>query len=272
MEITDVFKIVEAAISDKAEGIITTELISMIRNKLPGVGRSTINEALRTMNDNGSIMYISRLGQTMVSRNINKAVRISERIWISPPAVKMPVEASKKKCVVIRLNPGIAFGNGIHPTTKMCINALDMIFERENNSIKRVMDLGTGTGVLAIGAGLLGADTILATDIDSCARAEAKANVALNRISDGMIEIADRQIEDISGKYDLVLANLRFPTLAALSKSIKKTVGPRGYLVFSGFRPEEKDRVLDHYSDEFCLENEKNENGWTSIVLKNRLT
>lgn len=154
----------------------------------------------------------------------------------------------------------------------MCVKALDMIFDRKKNEVKKVMDIGTGTGVLAIGAGLLGAEDVLATDIDSCARAEAKANVELNRIPGGIIEIADLQIEDIHCKYDLVLANLRFPSLAALSKAIKRIVGPRGCLVFSGFRPEEKDRVLEHYSDEFCLENEENENGWTSIVLKNRLT
>lgn len=260
-----IIRSIEKAIVENAEGIIVGDLISEIRKIIPDADRKKIKEALRILNDAGSIMYLSRLGQTMVSTNINRSVRISKRIWISPPDSSDLKEENGS--INIRISPGVAFGNGIHPTTKMCIRAMDAIFAEKDKIFNRVLDMGTGTGILAIAASLLGAETVYATDIDSCARTEASGNLIINGISENRIQISDSE-NCGSDSFELIVANLRYPTLVGMAEKIKESLSPGGYLIFSGFRPEEKTRLLDHYTEKFRLQEEMEENNWAAIILQ----
>lgn len=100
------------------------------------------------------------------------------------------------------------------------------------------MDIGTGSGVLAIGAALLGARSVLALDVDPCALWEARANVALNGLDD-RIRVSADPVEALAQTFDLVLANLRLPTLLGLVPTMSRMLGDEGVLVISGIRPEE---------------------------------
>lgn len=257
---------IEESVVERPEGIIISELISEIRKCWPQIDRKTIKEAIRNLLDEGSLMYVNRLGQTMISTNINRPVRVSDRIWITPPNTN--AHAIPNDCIFIRISPGIAFGNGIHPTTKMCLKAVDAIFKPNDKKISMVLDIGTGTGILAIAAYLLGAEACIGTDIDVCARTEAKANVAYNDISEKKIEILNTDIDPFSMKFDLVTANLRYPTLISLSPIITSAINPNGFAILSGMRPEEKKAVFKHYEEKFQLLQEFNEFGWSAFLLK----
>jgi len=258
---------IRKVIAKKPEGVIISELVSEIQKYAPETSKKTIREAIRSLVDNGFLMYLSRLGQTMISNNINRPVKISERIWIAPPN-KCTIDDISNENIIIKISPGIAFGNGVHPTTKMCLQAIDTIFASDAKKIKSVLDIGTGTGVLAIATILLGAETCTGTDIDSCARAEAKLNIITNNISEDKIDISDTDIKMIETKFDFVIANLRYPTLISLSSIIAASTKVAGFVVLSGIRPEEKKLVLDHFMAKFSLLYDLNESGWCALLLE----
>lgn len=256
---------IEKSLVEKPEGIVIAKLISEIRKACPSIDRQSIKEAIRTLLDDGSLMYVNRLGQTMISTNVNRPVKISERIWIAPPNTSLHDISSGS--VLIKISPGIAFGNGIHPTTKMCLKAMDFIF-MSGAKIKSMLDIGTGTGILAIAASLLGAEKCIGTDIDACARSEARANIISNSISKQKIDIIDTEIGLLALQPDLVTANLRYPTLISMSDLIASAVNKEGYAILSGMRPEEKEFVCKKYCKKFELLQEYSESGWNALLLK----
>jgi ribosomal protein L11 methyltransferase len=173
--------------------------------------------------------------------------------------------------VVIRILPGAAFGAGRHPTTRLALKGIDFILGSHGRSLvrggSRVFDIGTGSGVLAMAAVLLGIETGLAVDIDPCAVAEAKANVGLNGLSE-RIAVSSRTAETIEGRYQLVTANLRTPTLSRLAPHIAAHVDPRGALVISGIRTEECEALLGEFEKHFLnavWRDEEQE--WVGLVL-----
>lgn len=259
-------KNIEESVAKRPEGIIISELITEIKKSWPQTDRKIIKEAIRNLLDEGSLMYVNRLGQTMISANINRPVKVSERIWIAPPNTN--AQDILHEQILIKISPGIAFGNGIHPTTKMCLKAVDGLFKTNSEKIRMVLDIGTGTGILAIAAYLLGAESCIGTDIDVCARAEAKANIQYNNISEKKIGVLDTNIDAFSTKFDLVTANLRYPTLISLSPIITSAINANGFAILSGMRPEEKEAVFNNYKKKFQLSQEFDEFGWSAFLLK----
>ena len=114
------------------------------------------------------------------------------------------------------------------------------------------MDIGTGSGILAIAAAGLGAARVLALDIDACARSEARHNIRLNPKAARVVEVADHPLESIEEHFDLVMANLRLPTLVGLVEWLHCHLNPLGCVVVSGCREEEWGSLVDVYR----------ENGW----------
>jgi ribosomal protein L11 methyltransferase len=151
--------------------------------------------------------------------------------------------------VVIELDPGMAFGTGLHPTTQMCLMAL----EKHLRPGDRVLDLGTGSGILAIGAAKLGADAILAVDIDPVAVESARANVAANgvnstvqvepgslaQVSNIRFQIskddANQRFEIWNLEFDIVLVNILAKIIIELAgQGLSEMVRPAGLAVFAG--------------------------------------
>lgn len=131
---------------------------------------------------------------------------------------------------IIVLDPGVVFGNGLHPTTQDCLKALRWV--RERCRFGRVLDLGTGTGILAMGAALLGAERVLAVDINPLCVRTAKENVRLNSL-EHVIEVLEGSAQAFVGQpADLVVTNLDYDVISQLLK--EPTMRQKPWLIFSG--------------------------------------
>jgi ribosomal protein L11 methyltransferase len=133
---------------------------------------------------------------------------------------------------------------------------------------RRVLDIGTGSGVLLICAGRLGAETGIGIDTDPCARVEAGANLRLNKLQ-GSFRINGHSLDSIQGFFDLITANLRTPSLLELSGRIADLSAIGGALVVSGMRPDEADRVRDEYGIQgFRCNWKQQEKNWAGMILE----
>jgi len=130
--------------------------------------------------------------------------------------------------VVIEIDPGMAFGTGLHATTRLCLRALETHLPEGAD----VADVGTGSGILAIGAALLGARRVQALDLDPVAVAVARANVAMNSVGD-VVDVREAD-EPPAGPFDLVVANILPDVLLAMSEPLLTSLRPGGVLVLSG--------------------------------------
>lgn len=155
-----------------------------------------------------------------------KPIFVSERIVITPPWEKPEVSNYQ---MVIRIDPGRAFGTGHHPTTRMTLRFL----ERCIRSGMRVLDIGTGTGILAIAAVRMGAARVIALDIDGGALENARRNLRLNRVQ-GRVSLVHGGVGAVKGKFDLILANLDRRIIMEILPSIAALLAPGGRVLFSG--------------------------------------
>jgi ribosomal protein L11 methyltransferase len=161
--------------------------------------------------------------------------RISDRLWIVPTWHEPP----DPEAVVVRLDPGVAFGTGTHPTTRLCLRWLDATL-RPGAS---VLDYGCGSGILAIAAAKLGASRIVGSDIDPQALQAARANSEANAVR------ADYTQPDSlrAGTWDVVLANILSNPLMLLAPALLARVAPGGALVLSGILERQADDVIAAY-------------------------
>ena len=143
---------------------------------------------------------------------------------------------SKPGEVVIRMDPGMAFGTGHHPTTRMCLTELEKLVTLG----MKVMDVGTGSGILTIAAAKLGAEHVLALDIDSLAIKAARANVRANGLQ-RVVTVQHRTIspeDDIETGFDLIVANLYTKVILSIAPILVAQLAPKGTLIVSGILAE----------------------------------
>jgi len=164
---------------------------------------------------------------------------------------------------VIIIQPSMGFGTGHHATTRLCLAAL----QRIDLQGRSVIDVGTGSGVLAIAARRLGASGVLGIDDDADAIAAAQENVALNRESRIALEVADLRGSKI-GQFDVVVANLTGGLLVSTAPRLQSFAAPGGRLIFSGFLEEEERGVLAAISN-CALESRAQEDEWVCVTLRN---
>ncbi len=136
--------------------------------------------------------------------------------------------------VVLILDPGMAFGTGLHPTTRMCLEQLEQKTQRGMN----VLDVGTGSGILAIAAAKLGATSVYGIDNSSVAVESATQNVAMNGLSD-RIQVVLGVLDEVEatrmvGHYDLVVANIIAHIIGSIAPQLAQTLSPTGLLIVSG--------------------------------------
>lgn len=136
--------------------------------------------------------------------------------------------------VVLTLDPGMAFGTGLHPTTRMC---LEQVEQRVHTGMK-VLDVGTGSGILAIAAAKLGAESVYAIDNSSVAVESTLANAEMNNLQDriqvvlGILD--DAEATRMAGQYDFVIANIIAHVIGSIAQQLARVVSPTGLLVVSG--------------------------------------
>lgn len=160
------------------------------------------------------------------------AYRIGRRLLVAPPGLDVPLDAGQ---IVLRIDAGTAFGDGAHPTTQLCLAAL-----ARHTQPGALIDLGSGTGILAIAAAKLGAAPILAVEIDAAAVAVARANVAYNQVQ-ASVQVEEGSLTDVvAGRFGmthapLVVANILAHVLVDFfSQGLVETVTPGGLLILSG--------------------------------------
>ena len=182
-------------------------------------------------------------------------VEITPTFWIVPSWHEPPAEAEK----VIRLDPGLAFGTGTHPTTRMCLRWT----AQRDLSGQRVLDYGCGSGILAIGAAKHGAAEIVAVDIDPAAVESTQINAANTHVSlqAGLPEAAQ-------GEFDLVLANILATPLKVLAPLLCSHVKAGGHLVLAGILERQADELKQAYAPWLALEVTDSEDGWILMTAR----
>ena len=186
-------------------------------------------------------------------------VDITPSFWIVPSWHQAPPQAEK----VIRLDPGLAFGTGTHPTTRMCLRWTARQAPALAAGWSRVLDYGCGSGILAIGAALHGAQAVDAVDIDDAAVISTTANAAANGVSlnVGLPDAAQ-------GQYPLVLANILATPLKLLAPLLSGHVAPGGHLVLAGILDRQADELKAAYAPWLALEVSDSEDGWILMTAQ----
>lgn len=160
-----------------------------------------------------------------------KPLRITKNIIVKPSWERYSATGRE---TVIEIDPGMAFGTGQHPSTSMCIEAMEEILLKDRTFQKwRVLDVGTGTGILGISAAKLGASSVMCVDIDDQAVEIAHKNVAVNHVGDRVV-IVNSDVAKIKGTFELIVANLTAETLIKIKSHLVKMMEKGGYLVISG--------------------------------------
>jgi ribosomal protein L11 methyltransferase len=182
-------------------------------------------------------------------------VEITPTFWIVPSWHEPPAGARE----VIRLDPGLAFGTGTHPTTRMCLRWIAGQPPRG----QRVLDYGCGSGILAIGAAKHGAASVDAVDIDEAAVRSTEANAQANGV-----QLAAGLPQKAHGRYDTVLANILATPLKVLAPLLTAHVAPGGALVLAGILARQAGELQEAYAPYCQLEVSDEEDGWILMTAK----
>ena len=221
------------------------DLYQALQKKPNAPGMQTIRLAVKQLVANGKLAYTYPYNTTHLELNRRQPVVVSDRIVLAPYPSGPSARTSSR--LVLKLDQGAAFGLGDHPTTRLCLQALDRVmrkFETMEPLCKTLaLDIGTGTGVLALAAAGLGAHLAIGIDIDPTALHEAQQNIDLNHLGQ-KVRVAQVSLASLGNyHFNLVMANLRPPTLRELLPQIPAVSAQDAYWIFSGFRTREAIQV-----------------------------
>jgi ribosomal protein L11 methyltransferase len=190
------------------------------------------------------------------------STEIGERLAIVP---SWETYENKDNRVLLHIDPGAAFGTGTHATTSLCLKILE---SRVSENID-VLDIGCGSGILAIASVLLGAKRAVGVDIDSQSVKTAKENAEINKIADKCEFIHGDLAEKVSGKYQVICANIVADIIIKLFENVSDFMTEDGVLIISGIIDLRKDDVLTAAkSHGFTVVQEEYKDNWCAYVLK----
>ena len=185
-------------------------------------------------------------------------IQVGSRLWIVPSWCEPP---ASKDSVVLRLDPGLAFGTGSHPTTRLVLAWLESLLGC-NCGIKRVLDYGCGSGILALAAAKLGVQDVVAIDLDPQAL-EACAGNARSNGAPVQVEPPDRLP---AGRYDLVLANILARPLVELAPVFAAHTAAGARIALSGVLCAQAGEVIDAYAPQFEIRVDATRAGWALLA------
>ena len=185
----------------------------------------------------------------------SKPIRFGEKLWIYPDHLKDNLEGK----VCVNLNPGLAFGTGSHPTTRLCLEWL----EKSNLNQKSVLDYGCGSGILGISAIKLGAKSVTAIDLDPQAVIASKNNAEKNHVQQE-IEITDNN-KTIEKNFNIIVANILAKPLIELAPYFYKKLNKEGAICLSGILEGQINIIKDAYLKYFNLSEIKIKDGWVMM-------
>ena len=233
-----------------------------------GCDRKAVRLGIKDLVSLGEMTYTYLYGTNFLEKSFDRPVRVSRRLVIKPPDKGYQPHPRE---VVLKIASGVAFGNGAHPTTRLAMRALDAVLG-DNYYIGRKgaskgLDVGTGTGILAIALAKLGVNKVVATDIDPCAVSEATHNVLLNGLTDE-VRVTNTPLQKLGMSFTVIVANLAYPTLGRLSSLLSEKLEQGGVLVLSGFKEPASRGLREAYADlGLRLTRKETDREWVCLVL-----
>ena len=254
-------------VSESKKKLTYGELEKRLSQKF-AVPKKVLKTAINDLVADRQLVYTYNFGCSFLEKSFNKPTRISKRVVLKPPGMSYTPESDE---VVIVIPQGASFGSGEHPTTRLAVRGIEAALSGKNCFVKtnhtRALDIGTGSGILAIAAVSLGVKKALGIDIDPCSRSEAGKNIILNNMED-QIRILDRNIENINEKFSLITANLRYPTIKRLCFHISKIMEKPGMVVVSGIKTDEVPDILNTFTQKgFSCTWKEFEKDWVGLVF-----
>ena len=207
-----------------------------------------------------TIRFVEEADWANAWKQFFKPQRIGERLVVKPTWEDWPTEPGD---VVIHIDPGMAFGTGLHATTRLCLRAL----ETRVTPGAHVADVGTGSGILAVAAALLGAARVSAVDVDPLAVRIARENVDLNAVH-GVVDVAEADAPP-PGTFDIVVANILADVILGMADALLSALPPGGLLIASGIidsRAGDVRRGLQ--AARFAVEATASEGEWAAILAR----
>jgi len=186
-----------------------------------------------------SIMEVNEEEWATAWKKYYHPVKISEKFTIVPTWENYkPVNSDE---LIIELDPGMAFGTGTHPTTVLCIQALERIVKKGDT----VIDVGTGSGVLSIAAAMLQAKSVLALDLDEVAVNSAKLNLKLNKVHEVASVQQNNLLNGINKQADVIVANILAEIIVRFTDDVYRLLNKDGYFIASGIISQKKEEVKE---------------------------
>ena len=172
---------------------------------------------------------------------------------------------NKNGRTVLNIDPGAAFGTGTHATTSLCLSLLENYIKEDT----KMLDIGTGSGILSIASVLLGAKSAIGVDIDAQSVKTAKENAEINKMADKCEFIVGDLADKISGKFDVICANIVADVIIKLFQNVEQFLEENGVFIISGIIDIRKDDVLAAAKEKnFMILEEKYKDNWCAFVLK----
>lgn len=185
-------------------------------------------------------------------------IPISERLWIVPSWHDAP----DPDAVILVLDPGLAFGTGSHPTTRLCLQWLEANLSGGESEKPSVLDYGCGSGILAIAAVKLGAGAVVGVDVDAQAITASRDNAERNRVT-ASFHLPD---DAPAGQFDVLVANILTNPLKALMPLLAARVKPGGRIALSGILAEQAEEVMAIYGQAFAMRLWREAEGWVCLA------
>ncbi len=234
------------------------ERLQALREELTGVGAC----GLATPQD-FSVREVEDTGWLDEWRKYHRPHAVGRRLWIAPltDATKPP-----EGRIPVMIDPGMAFGTGSHPTTRLTLTYLDRLLQPGQT----VADVGTGSGILAIAAAKLGASVVYASECDALPRQVAADNARRNRVAERVRIMGPQEFEGLCPPCDLVLCNIIAETIAELAPTLARILAPDGFLVCSGIVAERLTMALHALRNQRLMPIEiASEDVWRTVLLRN---
>ena len=256
--------------------------IDLIDEKLLAKDRTKAKVHMYISCEDNPLEAVSKISEMLKEENIEfevDSLDCNDEDWLnnwkqyfqpSPVGEKLLIRPTWRKNydpegrIVINLDPGLAFGTGTHETTRLCLEVLEKIVKEDTT----VLDVGCGSGILGIASLLLGAKTAVGVDIDPMAVKTAKENAVLNNVEDKFTAIEGNFTEKVSGKFDIVVANIVADAIIFLSQGVKSFMKEDSVYIMSGIIDTRVDEVIEEVSKNFEITDRIFLNGWYCLTAK----
>jgi ribosomal protein L11 methyltransferase len=193
-----------------------------------------------------------------------KPRRVGASFWVMPPWLEAPKFRRRQ---VITIEPGLAFGTGTHETTRGCMECLEWVADRLPRDELTGLDVGTGSGILAIALAKLGARKIWAIDNDPVALTVARKNLRANGVAT-RVHLSGTKLSRIKKTFLVAVANLTAETILELAGALEKKVARNGYLILSGILRQKSNAITRCFDAKFRTVRRKRTREWVTLLLQ----